>query len=378
MPHSAPPVHPPVPPASGMMQSTSASERPWPHRCLLGLQGLEPAELRELLLTARGFAEVSTRSVKKVPTLRGKVVANLFFEDSTRTRLSFTLAAQRLSADIIDLSSSGSSVSKGESVTDTALNIEAMGVDAMVVRHKASGAAQQVAQAVRCAVINAGDGKHEHPTQGLLDIYTLAEAHKRLDGFDLSGLRVAIVGDIVSSRVARSNIAGLTALGAEVICVGPPTLAPRSLEALGARVAHDFDAVVDGAMGEVHSVNMLRIQFERHGDSGSTLGAPGRRVEDSGRSSGGGSGGNGGGGGGGGSPAFPSIREYAQCFSLTSERARRLAPGCIVMHPGPMNRGIEIADEVADGPRSVIFRQVSCGLAVRMAVLYLCVRASEQ
>jgi aspartate carbamoyltransferase catalytic subunit len=345
----------------------------WTHRCLLGLQDLAADEIRTLLHTARSFAEVSGRSVKKVPALRGKVVANLFFEDSTRTRLSFTLAAQRLSADVIDLTETGSSVKKGETVADTALNVEAMGVDAMVVRHRASGAAGLVAAAVDCAVINAGDGKHEHPTQGLLDIYTLTEArqtrdgctapeHTRLEAFDLSGLKVAIVGDIVSSRVARSNIAGLTSLGAEVICVGPPTLAPRSLETLGCRVEHDLDAVLE----QVHAINMLRIQFERHGDAkpdGATSGSapnPGARGEPAK-----------------GSPAFPSIREYAQSYALTPARAARLRPDAIIMHPGPMNRGIEIADEVADGPRSVILRQVANGLAVRMAALYRCTGAAE-
>lgn len=332
----------------------------WPHRCLVGLQGLSAGEVREVLFTARGFAEVSTRSVKKVPSLRGKVVANLFFEDSTRTRLSFTLAAQRLSADVIDLTSSGSSVSKGETVVDTALNIEAMGVDAMIVRHKASGATRLVAEAVKCAVINAGDGRHEHPTQGLLDLYTLAEAHGRLDSFDLTGLRVAIVGDIVSSRVARSNIAGLTALGAEVVCVGPPTLVPRSLETLGAKVAHDFDALL--REGELDAVNMLRIQFERHGDGGGSTAAGANASGNKAGSS---------------SSSFPSVREYTQCYGLTIERAAMLKPGAVVMHPGPMNRGIEIADEVADGPRSVILRQVTHGLAVRMAALYLCVSAGE-
>ncbi len=350
----------------------------WTRRCLLGLQELGADEIRTILNTARSFAEVSGRSVKKVPALRGKVVANLFFEDSTRTRLSFTLAAQRLSADVIDLTESGSSVKKGETVADTALNVEAMGVDAMVVRHRAGGAAGLVAAAVDCAVINAGDGKHEHPTQGLLDIYTLAEArgakaaeqqssraanagNEGWGAFDLRGVRVAIVGDIVSSRVARSNIAGLTKLGAEVVCVGPPTLAPRSLESLGCRVEHDFDSVLE----QVDAVNMLRIQFERHGEAGGANGQgsppnPGARGEPAR-----------------GSPAFPSIREYVQSYALTPQRAERLRPGAIVMHPGPMNRGIEIADEVADGPRSVILRQVSNGLAVRMAVLYLCTGAAE-
>jgi aspartate carbamoyltransferase catalytic subunit len=335
---------------------------------LLGLDGLSAAELRTILHTARSFAEVSTRSVKKVPALRGKVVANLFFEDSTRTRLSFTLAAQRLSADVIDLTETGSSVKKGETITDTAKNVEAMGVDALVVRHKASGSAGLVAAAVKCAVVNAGDGKHEHPTQGLLDIYTLAEARlsrtaeqqnskaadkdrERLEGFDLRGIRVAIVGDIVSSRVARSNIAGLTALGAEVVCVGPATLAPRSLESLGCRVEQDLDSVLP----HVDAINMLRIQFERHSEAVEKVDRP-----DAPRAS----------------PAFPSIREYVQGYALTPERAARLKPEAIVMHPGPMNRGVEIADEVADGPRSVILRQVSNGLAVRMAALYLCVAAS--
>lgn len=345
--------------------STASGEPVWPHRALLGLQDLSAEEIRTVLRTARSFAEVSGRSVKKVPALRGKVVANLFFEDSTRTRLSFTLAAQRLSADVIDLTETGSSVNKGETIDDTALNVEAMGVDCLIVRHRAGGAAGLVARAVDCAVINAGDGKHEHPTQGLLDAYTLTEARlarasgdeaARLERFDLSGLTVAIVGDIVSSRVARSNIAGLTKLGAKVICIGPPTLAPRSLESLGCRVVHDLDAV----LGEVDAVNMLRIQFERHGDGGKG-GAAGA-----------------GNAGGGGSPAFPSIREYVQSYALTPDRASRLREGAIVMHPGPMNRGIEIADEVADGPRSVILRQVTNGLAVRMAALYLCVAESER
>lgn len=323
----------------------------WTRRCLLGLAELSADEIRTLLRTARSFADVSDRSVKKVPALRGKVVANLFFEDSTRTRLSFTLAAQRLSADVIDLTETGSSISKGETIADTARNVEAMGVDALVIRHKAAGAAGVAADAVKCAVLNAGDGKHEHPTQGLLDAYTLLEARGGLasDVFDLSGVRVAIVGDIVSSRVARSNVACLTKLGAEVVVVGPPTLAPRSLEALGCKVEHDFDDV----LGSVDAVNMLRIQFERH--SGGESKGEGSKA----------------------SPAFPSLREYTQGYGLTAERAARLKSGAVVMHPGPMNRGIEIAGDVADGARSVIFRQVTNGLSVRMAALYLCVSASE-
>jgi len=335
-------------------------DRPWPHRHLLGLQQLPAEDLRLILRTVRSFADVSTRSVKKVPALRGKVVANLFFEDSTRTRLSFTLAAQRLSADVIDLTASASSVNKGETIADTALNVLAMGVDAFCVRHKASGAAALIARAVgdRCAVINAGDGKHEHPTQGLLDIYTLAESHGRLDSFDLQGLRVAVVGDVVNSRVARSNIAGLVALGAEVVCVGPPTLAPRSMQSLGCTVENDLEHVLP----RVDAVNMLRVQFERH--SGEGGGAPGKSNAAPGVQKA--------------SPAFPSVREYVQGFALTAERARLLKPGAIVMHPGPMNRGVEIAGSVADGPRSVILRQVANGLAVRMASLYLCVGAGEK
>lgn len=337
----------------------------WNRRCLLGLQDLSADEIRSILRTARSFADVSDRSVKKVPALRGRVIANLFFEDSTRTRLSFTLAAQRLSADVIDLTETGSSVSKGESIADTVRNVEAMGVDGMVIRHKAAGASLVAARAVKCAVVNAGDGKHEHPTQGLLDVYTLVEAKTkwhmaqpnqsseavRLETLDLRGITMAIVGDIVSSRVARSNIAALTKLGAEVICVGPPTLVPRSLESLGCRVEHELEHVLP----HVDAVNMLRIQFERHGDEKKESGVPSR-----------------------GSPAFPSIREYTQGFALTRERAARMKDGAIVMHPGPMNRGIEIAGDVADGPRSVIFRQVTNGLAVRMAALYLCVSAEER
>lgn len=333
------------------MASTIDAPPTWTRRSLLGLQELSADEIRTLIRTARSFADVSDRSVKKVPALRGKVVANLFFEDSTRTRLSFTLAAQRLSADVIDLTETGSSVNKGETIADTARNIEAMGVDALIIRHKAAGAAGVAADAVKCAVLNAGDGKHEHPTQGLLDAYTLLEARGSLardDAFSLAGLRVAIVGDIVNSRVARSNIACLSKLGAQVLVIGPPTLAPRSLEALGCKVEHDLDDVLP----TVDAVNMLRIQFERHASSDSKPDPPK------------------------GSPAFPSLREYTQAYGLTRERAMCLKPGAIVMHPGPMNRGIEIAGDVADGPRSVIFRQVTNGLSVRMAALFLCVGAA--
>src|SRR5208282_1892944 len=226
----------------------------WSRKHLLGLEELSADEIRFVLDTADSFKEVSTRSVKKVPALRGRVMVNAFFEDSTRTRTSFSLAASRLSADVIDFSEKGSSVSKGETLIDTARNIEAMGVDVIVIRHPAAGAAELLARTVKCSVINAGDGAHEHPTQGLLDLYTVRERFGRIEG-----LKVAIVGDIANSRVARSNLWGLTKLGAEVVLVGPPTLLPRTFEKLGARVVHNFDEVVD----EVDVINMLRVQFER-------------------------------------------------------------------------------------------------------------------
>lgn len=299
----------------------------WKRKHLLGLEELGEDELDAILTTADGFHGVSTRSVKKVPALRGKVVVNLFFEVSTRTRISFELAGARLSADVINFTGSSSSAKKGESLTDTARNIEAMGVDILVVRHSSAGAPLQIARSVKASVINAGDGAHEHPTQGLLDIYTMRQ-HRG----DLRGLKVAIVGDIGHSRVARSNIFGLRTLGAEVYAVGPPTLVPSSLEALGVTVCHDLDEIVP----EVDVFNMLRIQLERQ-DSG----------------------------------LFPSLREYSKLFGLNQQRLARAKDEAIVLHPGPINRGVEITPEVADGNRSVILNQVSNGLAVRMAVLYL-------
>ena len=299
----------------------------WTRRCLLGLADLSAGEIRLLLGTARQFAAVSSRSVKKAPALRGRVVANLFFEDSTRTRLSFTLAAQRLSADVIDLTSAGSSVSKGESTTDTALNVEAMGVDALVVRHRQAGAPGLVAGAVRCAVINAGDGRHEHPTQGLLDVMTMRQ---RLG--ELRGKTIAIVGDINGSRVARSNIHALAALGANVQLIGPPTLVPRTFEQIAEGpgrvfVSHNLDEVLPGA----DAIMMLRVQFERGTDI---------------------------------------TEDYREHFGLTSARAKQLKPGAIIMHPGPVNRGLEMDGTVADDPdRSVILQQVTNGVAVRMAVM---------
>lgn len=299
----------------------------WRRKHLLGLRDLSREELVHILDTAEGFKEISTRSIKKAPPLRGKVVVNLFFEDSTRTRNSFTLAANRLSADVLEFTTTGSSTSKGETLRDTARNLEAMGIDIVVIRHKAAGAPQLLSRCIDAAIINAGDGQHEHPTQGLLDIFTIRE----LRG-DLQGLKVAIVGDIAHSRVARSNIWGLHTLGAEVILVGPPTLMPSCVEKLPVTVSHDFDAVI----GQVDVLNMLRVQFERIG-----------------------------------STVFPSVREYSRLFGLTMDRMKRARPDVLVMHPGPVNRGLEIESEVADGPNSTILRQVSNGLAIRMAVLFL-------
>lgn len=312
---------------------SETDDRPtWTHRHLLDLESLDAQDIRTLLRTAQGFEAVSTRSVKKVPALRGRVVVNLFFEDSTRTRASFSLAASRLSADVLDFSGKGSSVSKGETLRDTARNIEAMGVDAIVCRHPLSGAAVQLARSVDCAIINAGDGQHEHPTQGLLDLYTIAKRKDRLDTFDLSGLTVAIVGDIAHSRVARSNIHGLRKLGAKVILVGPPTLLPGAFKEMGCELSTSLDEILP----RVDVVNMLRVQFER--------------IQ---------------------SQAFPSVREYATYFGLTARRLANARKDVLVMHPGPLNRGIEIDSAVADGPNSAILQQVTHGLAVRMAALYL-------
>lgn len=305
----------------------------WTRKHLLNLEELSAEEIVHILDTAEGFKEVSTRSVKKVPALRGRVVVNMFFEESTRTRMSFTLAAQRLSADVLDFSAKMSSTSKGESLRDTARNIEAMGVDVMIIRHTAAGAANHLAEAVSCCVVNAGDGQHAHPTQGLLDMFTIREVKGRI-----AGLHIAIVGDIAHSRVARSNLMGLLKLGAKVTFVGPPTLVPRAFEKLGAKVTSDFDRILP----EVDVVNMLRIQKERITSS-----------------------------------VFPSLREYVRLFGMNQERLTRCKPDILVMHPGPVNRGIELAADVADGPNSSILRQVTNGLAVRMAVLFLCQQAAH-
>ncbi|NUQ34180.1 MAG: aspartate carbamoyltransferase catalytic subunit [Planctomycetaceae bacterium] len=299
----------------------------WNREHLLSLESLTQGEILTILDTARRFREVSTRSVKKVPALRGRVVVNLFFETSTRTRSSFSLAAQRLSADILDITAEASSTTKGETLVDTAKTLEAMGVDIFIVRHKNSGAPQMLAEALDTCVVNAGDGTHEHPTQGLLDIYTLRERFG-----DLKGKRIALVGDIVHSRVARSNIWGLTKLGAKVAVIGPTTLVPSSLKALGVEVYHNLDEVI----ADFDVFNILRIQLERQGE-----------------------------------PQFPSLREYALLYGINEERLARMRKDVVIMHPGPMNRGVEITPAVADGPHSVILEQVSNGLAVRMAVLFL-------
>ena len=308
-------------------------------RHLLGLEGLDGSAIRSFLSLARTFE--SARSIK--PLLAGRVVANLFFEDSTRTRTSFSVATHRLGGHAIDLMGAGSSVNKGETLIDTATNFEAMGVAALVVRARQSGVASLIARKVRCPVINAGDGRHEHPTQGLLDAYAFAGAMGRGRDFDLSGLRVAIVGDIVSSRVARSTILAMRALGASVVCVGPPSMAPESLRTLKVDVSRDLDAVLP----TVDAAVMLRIQFER---SEAAAGAKGEALVVK-------------------APGLASVREYRTFYALTPERADRMQAHAVVMHPGPINRGIELDAAVADGPRSIILRQVAAGVLVRMAVI---------
>lgn len=294
---------------------------------LLGLEYLDREEINLILETARPFKELFTRSVKKVPPLRGKTVVLLFYEPSTRTRISFELAAKRLSADVLNISASTSSVSKGESLIDTAKTLEAMKADFVVIRHSMSGAPQILARTISASIINAGDGTHEHPTQGLLDMFTIWEKKGRI-----SGLKVAIVGDILHSRVARSNIWGLNKMGAKVYVVGPATLIPPKIEQMGVKIFYDLDEIID----ELDVINILRIQIERQKEN-----------------------------------LFPSLREYNEIFGITDERLKRAKKDLLVMHPGPMNRGIEISSSVAEGSRSVITEQVTNGIAVRMAVLYL-------
>jgi aspartate carbamoyltransferase catalytic subunit len=303
-------------------------------RHLLGIAGLEPDEIDLILDTALAMKEVATRPIKKVPTLRGRTIINLFFEASTRTRMSFELAEKRLSADTLGMTIAGSSVSKGETLADTARTLEAMAPDMIVMRHAASGAPHQLARICRASIINAGDGMHEHPTQALLDAFTMREHKGRL-----KGLRVAIVGDLTHSRVLRSNARLLTKMGADVAVCGPATLIPIGLDSLGVRVTTSMDEAIEGA----DVVMMLRVQHERmHG------------------------------------LFFPSVREYFTLYGLTPARLARAAQDAIVMHPGPMNRGVEIDSDVADGPWSVILDQVANGVAVRMAVLYLLAGGEER
>lgn len=303
-------------------------------RHLLSVEDLSPADVGLVLDTAEQMDAVSRGPVKKVPTLRGSTVINVFFEASTRTRSSFEIAGKRLSADVVNFSSSGSSVSKGESLLDTARNLEAMHPDFLVVRHPSSGAARYLAQRLRCIVVNAGDGQHEHPTQALLDAFTI---RKRLGR--LKNLRVAIIGDVAHSRVARSNALLLTKMGANVTLCAPPTMMPMAAERFGVDVTSDIDV----ALRDADVVMMLRVQLERQA----------QRL-------------------------FPTEREYFAQFALSRARLERASPEVIVMHPGPMNRGLEIASDVADGARSVILEQVSHGVAVRMAVLFLLYGGAEE
>jgi aspartate carbamoyltransferase catalytic subunit len=318
----------PVPTQGATAKPSSASPiRAWDRKHLLGLEDLSGDEILGILDTAEEMDKVSKRSRKKVPALQGKIVFNLFFENSTRTRTSFSLAAKRLSADTQDFTASSSSLSKGESFIDTAKNIEAMGADVMVVRHSTPGAPHLLSKHVGCSIINAGDGAHEHPTQGLLDLMTIRRAKGCIEG-----LTVGLIGDIRHSRVARSNVWGLTKLGAKVILCGPPTLVPKSMEQLGCEVVHHLDEILP----RLDVVNVLRIQFERDQKS-----------------------------------VFPSVAEYFRLYGMTLERVQRAKPDLLLLAPGPINRGVELTPEVADGPNSAILDQVTNGLAVRMAVLYL-------
>lgn len=299
----------------------------WTRKDLITLYDLEADEIRLILDTAAEFKKVSERRIKKVPALRGKTVVNFFVEPSTRTRTSFELAEQRLSADIINISASTSSLSKGETLLDTAKNIEALQVNLIVMRHSAAGAHYFLARRLKCGILNAGDGAHSHPTQALLDLFTIREKKGKIEG-----LNVSIVGDILHSRVARSNIWGLLKLGANVTIGGPATLVPREFEKIGVRVCDNLKDTIEGA----DVVNLLRIQHERQRAS-----------------------------------YFPSISEYASIFGLNKETVKYLKPDALIMHPGPINRGVELDSSIADGPQSVILEQVTNGLAVRMAVLYL-------
>lgn len=299
----------------------------WHRKHLLDIESLTPEEITTVLDTARAFKAVGERAIKKVPALRGKTVVNLFVEPSTRTRTSFELSEQRLSADIINFTAEASSLKKGETLKDTARNLEALNVDIIVIRHSASGAPHFLARVLKGSVINAGDGAHEHPTQALLDTFTIREKKGRIEG-----LNVTILGDILYSRVARSDIWALTKLGAKVTLCGPSTLVPRVFEQMGCRVTYD----VEEAIRDADIINLLRIQHERQRKS-----------------------------------MFPSLNEYASVFGLNSARLKKTKPDALIMHPGPINRGVEIDSAIADCDRSVILEQVTNGLAVRMAVLFL-------
>jgi aspartate carbamoyltransferase catalytic subunit len=296
-------------------------------RHLLDMQTLDAEAITTVLDTAEAFSDLAARPIKKVPTLRGRTVCNLFFEDSTRTRVSFEIAAKRLSADVLNFSAKGSSVSKGESLKDTALTLQAMGVDAIVIRHHASGAARQLTGWVDAKVLNAGDGRHQHPTQALLDLYTIRAHFGRLDG-----LHVAIVGDVLHSRVARSLVQGLRTMSAGVTLVGPPTLLPMSSDEWDVELSHDLDPV----LGKADVVYLLRVQRERMQEQ-----------------------------------FIPSIREYARLWGIDRRRLGELADHAVIMHPGPMNRGVELTADVADAPNALIAQQVTNGVAVRMSCLYL-------
>ena len=301
---------------------------------ILGIKDLSVDEINLILDTADSFVEVSTREIKKVPTLRGKTIVNLFYEASTRTRTSFEIAAKRLSADTINISASTSSVVKGETLIDTARNLEAMNPDVIVIRHSAAGAPHMLARMIRPSIINAGDGAHEHPTQSLLDMLTIRSKKGRI-----AGLKVAIIGDIAHSRVARSNIYGLTKMGAQVAVAGPATMLPRDIEKMAVTVS----SRIDTAIGDADIVMVLRIQTEREHQN-----------------------------------IFPSLREYATCFGLNANNIKLAKDDVLVMHPGPINRGVEISPDIADGPYSVILEQVTNGVAVRMALLYLLTGGSSE
>ncbi len=299
----------------------------WNRKHLLDIESLTAEEINLVLDTARAFKAVGERAIKKVPALRGKTVINLFVEPSTRTRISFELAAQRLTADVINFSAEVSSLRKGETLKDTARNLEALNADIIIMRHSAAGACHFLSRVVKASVVNAGDGAHEHPTQALLDAFTIREKKGRIEG-----LNVTILGDILYSRVARSNIWALNKLGAKVTLCGPPTLVPKVFEKMGCRVLHNVEQAIEGA----DIVNLLRIQHERQRKS-----------------------------------MFPSLGEYTSLFGLTKKRLEITKPDALIMHPGPVNRGVEIDSDVADGKRSLILEQVTNGLAVRMAVLFL-------